>query len=117
MFKLGLSDRYYYPVTVRIPVDGKKPHEFTFDAEFRRLSQDEIQALLQEVQSGAIDDAALARRVWIGWRPGHVVDEGGAALEYSESARERLMSVFPTQSAIIEAWSDAIRGGREKNSR
>ena len=74
MFKISQSNTYLWPVTVEMPDDGGKFTKHTFDAEFRRLSVDELSAL------GDTDDTGgtACRRILAGWKG--VVDDNGEPL-------------------------------------
>ncbi|MEW6314129.1 MAG: phage tail assembly chaperone [Pseudomonadota bacterium] len=109
MFKVTQSPTYLHPVTVVFP-GSKAKH--VFDAEFRRLSQDEIASLFDRAKRGELDDKSLAREVMAGWKG--VSDDNGE-MYFSASSLETLLAIFPIPSAIVEAFFDSLKRGREKN--
>jgi hypothetical protein len=52
MFILSQSSSYKWPVSVDFPVDGGKYEKQTFDAEFKRMSQPQIEETHRAVRSG-----------------------------------------------------------------
>jgi len=46
MFILDQSDSYTWPVSIELPDNGRKK-AFTFDAEFKRLPQQEVEEIRQ----------------------------------------------------------------------
>lgn len=113
MFKTDQSASYTWPVAVDMPGDGGKRATHKFDAQFKRLSQSEIESLMRRVNSGETGDGALLAEVLLGWKG--VQDEDGAELPFSEGNREKLLNVYPVRPAVVAAFFDSIRTGREKN--
>lgn len=109
MFKIALTETYTAPVVVELP--GSKTRN-TFDAVFRRLSQPEIDALLERVKEGALSDAGFVREVVAGWRG--VADENGE-LEFTEANLDRLLEIFPVAGCIVEGFFASIAGAKQKN--
>ena len=111
MFKLALKPTYKVPVTVELP--GGERH--VFDAVFRRLEQDAVERLHTGVAEGAVSDRELIDQVLAGWDK--VQDEDGSVLEFSAGNLDRLLAVFPVQTAIVVAWVESLAGARAGNSR
>lgn len=109
MFKLKTEHTYSWPVTVQIPADGGKFTKATFDAAFKVIPQDRIDAILR----GGNVDAELLREVTEGWKG--IQDENGNDLPFSEAARDTLLSVPYVRSALVEAYLDSLSGARRKN--
>lgn len=110
MFKIATTPSYIAPVTVELP--GSKIKN-VFDAEFRRLSQDEIQRLNTRVSAGEVDDKAFCNEVMIGWAG--VTDEDGAEIEFSVANLEKLLAIYPVPASIVQAFFASLSGARAKN--
>ncbi len=113
MFRISQSETYLWPVKIEMSDGSGKRVKSAFDAEFRRLSQAQIDALIERSQTGEANDRSLACEVLAGWKG--VQDEAGDDLPFSETNRDKLLDVFPVRPAIIEAFFDSLKRGREKN--
>lgn len=114
MFKIGLSDRFTYPVNVEVVGDGGKRSTYTFDAVFKRLSRDEIIEVTTRARDGESDDLALVRDVLLGWKG--IQDDDGAELPFSEENRERVLSAWPVLPSVVAAFIEATSPkGKAKN--
>lgn len=109
MFKISASATYTTPVTVELPGSKQKS---IFDAEFRRLSQQEVENLMERAREGGMSDAAFVREVMVGWN--RVNDESGE-LEFSAVNLDKLLAVYPVAACIIKAYTDSLAGARLGN--
>ncbi len=114
MFKLKEDKRFWWPVKVDVPVDGRHATH-KFQAHFLLLDQDEI----DETLGGDYDDddsadRDLLRKVLVDWK--QVADEDGNAIEFSDEARDRLLRIPYVRVALVRAYFQAIAGRRKKNS-
>lgn len=112
-FVLSQSDSYSWPVAVEFPVDGGRFDRQTFDAQFKRLPQDRIRQIWDQIQSNELDDDGLCNEVLVGWAG--VQDGKGAEIPYSEKARKDLLRVPLVAAAIVTAWLDSLSKARRKN--
>jgi len=112
MFKVAQKETYWWPVTVELPVDGGKREKHTFDAEYKRLSQERLDELAAAARDGQVEDAKLASEILVGWK-GIVQDE--AELPFSEDARTRVFSVPGVRAAVIKCFFESVGGARAKN--
>ena len=112
-FRLQVPPTYETEVTVAYPVAGGKVETAKFFAEFKRLNQAELEALMAEVRDAKLGDRAVLDRVLVGWRG--VQDEAGAELPFNPATRDQLLALHPTQPAIARAFFNSIAGAREKN--
>lgn len=114
MFTLDLSSTFFWPCRFMVPrADGARHDEQTFDVEFRRLSQDEITAMLKRAGDDKLSDNELAREILCGWKG--VVDAQGAPVPYSEASRDRALAVPGLGSAVMRAFFAAHSGAAAKN--
>lgn len=109
MFKVSQSPVYTVPVMVELPGERTKKQ---FDAVFHRLSQGEIDRLMERAKDGEVTDNQFVREVLSGWNG--VEDEQGP-LEFNEANLATLLEVYPVAACIIKAYSDSLAGARLKN--
>jgi len=118
MFTLDESSTYWYPVSVEMIDAGGRTKKFSFDAEFERLPQDEINELFRKREEGEepLRDADLVTRVFKGWKPEHIKDAQGNPLEVNDTNREKLLNIFPVPRSIVRAYLKSIGvEGKVKN--
>lgn len=114
MFTLDLSDTFFWPVRFRVPrADGMGHDEQTFDAEFKRLTQEQINDMLKRAAEERLDDVRLAGEIVCGWKG--VVDREKAPIPYSEAAKARALSVPGLGSALMRAFFESHAKALEKN--
>jgi len=109
MFKLEQPDTITWPVKVKIPANGGRTRKASFDAEFRLLDQDEIDATLAD----AVDDIEFICRVTVGWSG--VQDEDGDDLPFSHADCLFMAKIPYVRRAMMQAFWDATLGAAEKN--
>jgi len=127
-FVLEHSDRYSWPVTVKVAQDGGRFRSFTFDVEFRRVSQarrEELgrQLLVQKgrIEAGLIEGEILTPRqiadeLVVGWSG--ILDkegEGASPVPFSEATKAQLLNIGDVADAILAAWNESIPGAKAKN--
>jgi hypothetical protein len=135
MFVLDQSDSYFWPVSIELPENGKKK-AFVFDAEFKRLPQDEVEDLRQrhsiqikrivaamdsysESEGLGISDAGdetrdLCDAVLCGWAK--VTDAAGEAVPFTEATKRRMYQVQGAPAAIFDAWIESLGQPSEKGA-
>jgi hypothetical protein len=113
MFKIAKSDRYYYPVTVEVVEDRGKRVKHTFDAQFVRLPQSEIDEMFSPQREQRITDSEVVDRVVVGWRG--VKDQDDVDIPFSMEALADLLDVYGVRSAIVRAWMESLEQARQKN--
>lgn len=120
-FVLDLSDTYTWPVTLYIPVAGRK-EKHTFDGEFRRLPQtriNEIVRLARRMEMRLAEDGEelvdqdAAREVLAGWSG--VVDKDGKEIPFSDKQLGRMLELPRVAAQIVLAWFDSIEVAKKKN--
>lgn len=107
------SPTYRWPVTVVFPVDGGKTDKETFDAEFKRLAQDQLRDIGERIDAGTITDLEVLDRVLAGWAG--ILDESGEEVVFSESSRQRILNVPLVAGATVAAWMESLNKGKRKN--
>ena len=114
MFKIAENVTYKWPVTVAIPQDGGKFVKATFSAEFKGLTQPEIDAIIQASRNGDTD-ADICVSCLVGWSG--VKDSDDQDLPYSDAAKERLLAIPYVRNGVVNAFFESISGGaaRRKN--
>ncbi len=76
MLQLATMPAYWWPVEYVQPADGGLAHVQAFEAQYRQLDQDEMDALQQRARAENLADTDLAREVVLGFR--QVADGQGA---------------------------------------
>tara|TARA_R110000868_G_scaffold245587_1_gene502111 strand:- start:426 stop:815 length:390 start_codon:yes stop_codon:yes gene_type:complete len=127
-FILDQSESYSWPVTVKVPQDGGRFRSFTFDAEFKRVSQERREQLGRQLmrQKHILDDGRMeddfltprqiADELLVGW--GGIMNTEGADAEpvpFSEKVKAQLLNIGDVADAILEAWNASIPGAKAKN--
>lgn len=107
------SPTYRWPVVVEFPIDGGKFDKESFDAEFKRLPQDRLREIGEQIENGAITDLELLDQVLVGWAG--IFDESGAEVPFSEVTRTQILNVALVASAIVAAWLESLAKGKRKN--
>lgn len=108
MFKLATKPSYIAPVEVTLPGAAKQ----TFDVEFRRLTQSELDEFLQRVRDNQLTDAEVCREIVLGWRG---VSDADGELAFSAGALDALLDIYPLARCIVEAFMTSLAGARAKN--
>ena len=140
MFILDQSDSYTWPVSIELPVNGAKK-QFSFDAEFRRLPEQEVTELRQRyfklvadlrrqlqtlegyaseedfTEAGTAADQGyedLCDELLCGWSK--VSDSAGEVVEFSEASKRQMYRVQGACVAIVKAWFDSLGQPSEKSA-
>ena len=127
-FILDQSESYSWPVTVKVPQDGGRFRSFTFDAEFKRVSQERREQLGRQLmrQKRTWDDGnmeedfltprQIADELLVGWS-GIMDTEGADAQQvpFSDTIKAQLLNIGDVADAILEAWNASIPGAKAKN--
>ncbi|MGE0408977.1 MAG: hypothetical protein AB7P23_06915, partial [Amphiplicatus sp.] len=82
----------------------------TFDAEFRVLAQEEVEACFAD-KANKVDD--VIKRVLVGWR-GVVADKEPVA--FSEGNLADLLRVVGMRAFILKAWIESVTGGAKRKN-
>src|SRR4051812_1451660 len=101
-FKLSKDTSYKWPVTVKIPRDGGKFVNATFNAEFAYLKQDEIDEVVENSRNNR-DNADVCKRALVGWGA-DVTDENDQPLQYSEENKTKLLNEPHVSRAVLAAF-------------
>lgn len=112
MFKLKQSASFFWPVDVNVMADGGQHQKQTFDAEFLRLGQKQLDELSAKVKVGEMNDADFVRQVLVGWRG--VVDDG-VEVPFSAGALDQLLDLPGLAASIVIAFGKAHAGIVRKN--
>lgn len=113
MFVLSQSNSYKWPVSVEFPIDGGKHEKQTFDAEFKRLSQTQIENVRKQIEESTTTDRDLAKSVLIGWSG--ITDGNGGEVPFSDSASDQLLDIPLVAAAIVMAFIGSLSGAKRKN--
>lgn len=111
MFVITQKNTFTWPVEFQIPGDGK-PIKGQITAEFKRVPQSRMDAILQPETAPSDDE--LAREVLTGWKD--VKDEAGEELEFNAVNLNQLLEVAGMRRAICIAYLEAMMGGAKRKN-
>ena len=128
-FILDQSESYSWPVTVKVPQDGGRFRSFTFEAEFKRVSQERREQLGRQLMrqkrtwdDGNMDEDFLTPRqiadeLLVGWS-GIMDTESPDAqpVPFGDKVKAQLLNIGDVADAILDAWNASIPGAKAKNS-
>lgn len=112
MFKLDQSGLYAWPVTVQVPTDGGTWTAETFDAQFKRLPDSQLQKMRAAVMAGELTDKAFALTVVGGWAG---VTDNGQEVPFTMATLERLLEIPGVATAVVLAFVESQAGAPRKN--
>ena len=114
MFKISQNESYFWPVEVHMATDGGKFIKQTFDAEFRRISEDRKKEISAEIiaENPTLTARALCNEVLVGWKG---VEDEGSELPFSAVNLETMLNISGVESAVTSAFFDSLTGGKRKN--
>lgn len=113
MFRISASPAYWAKVEVPIKLEDGKEQIMKFDAQFKRVTQEELEELIERGRKGQLPDSQLLDQVWLNWRG--VGDEAGEELTFNATNRARLTALVPTQSCVVKAFFNSIGSARLGN--
>jgi hypothetical protein len=112
MFKIALSPTFWQ--TVKFDVQGEEGGRVTgaFDLQFKRLTMEEVKALMDRIAEDKADDETFLREVVVGWRG--VAGPDGDELTFSGDAFHQLCNMGMT-TPILAAFYQALPKAKAKN--
>ncbi len=110
MFKLQEMDAIKWPVPISIPRDGGNVVKATMTAQFELIDEDEYNQLIKDG-----GDKALLERVLVGWGKDYCNSDGGP-IEFSEEARETLITIPSCKVALVSAYIECAYGSKSSKS-
>lgn len=114
MIKISQKPTYTAPVNVDLPSDKGQVNKIVFTAQFRRVSQDEVEKIHERIAEGTINDAKLVSEVLVGWGT-DVQDDDGNPLEFNDENRAALLNIYPVKPSIVKAFFASLSGAKAKN--
>ena len=118
-FKLDLSETYVYPIELEIVGDKGKYKKFSFNAEFKRLSQSEVEQLgkditAQDGEPAKLTDEDLVDIVLVDWSD--IYDEHDLPIEFSNPKHKAaVLDVYGVKQALVKGFFESIAGAKRKN--
>lgn len=112
-FILSQSPTYVWPVEIRLPADGGQFTKHTFDAEFARLPQSEIEGMLDSIVSGDANDREVCKKIVKGWKG--ITDAEGAEIPFSATKLDEVLEIPTVAMSMIKSWMESITGAKAKN--
>lgn len=117
-FKLAVTPTFRQKVTVELPNDNNGKDLSTFTAVYKRLTEDEFQDFIRDIQRGEDDPdkptrRELAERVLDGWSD--VIDNDKQQVEYNAANREAMLSIPQAVQSIVTTFVESHSQGKRKN--
>lgn len=112
-FILSQSATYTWPVEIKLPADGGQFTKHTFDAEFARLSQSEVEKTVAAITDGTFSDRDTCKMLLKGWRG--ITDTDKSDIPFSPSTLEQVVEIPTVAMSIIKSWMESLSGARVKN--
>lgn len=100
MLKVGHSESFWYPITVKILDENGNEVPYEFKARFRRLPREELLTKIQNMK-----DLELMRENLIGWSG--VVDEAENPLPFTEENKELVFSLWPVLPTMARTFVES----------
>lgn len=114
MFILDLSPTYEWPVSFLMANEqGGTKSTRGFDAVFKRLSTEQIEATFKEAAVKAHGDAWVAKQLLAGWKG--VCGPDQAELPFTDSNLARVLAVPGVAPAVCDAFWASVKPAAEKN--
>jgi hypothetical protein len=113
MFKIATNPTYTTVVKVDMLADKGKTVQNVFSAIFKRLSQSELDNVMERLGSKELSDSGLIEEIMVGWDG--VTDESGEPLEFNDTNLAALLDVFPVRPTLVKTFFTSIAGAKAKN--
>ncbi len=110
MFKIAVTPTYAWPVRFTLPGSSTT---VSYEAQFARLTQDEIDELGDRAAKGDVTDRQILDRVLVGWSK--IVDESGEPIAFGSSAADVVFNTYPFTPATVKAFFDSLKDAKAKN--
>lgn len=112
-FAISQSTTYTWPVEIKLPADGGQYTKHTFDAEFARTPQSEIEKIISGLTQSDLTDADVCTKILKGWKG--ITGDDGADLPFSPTTLAQVLDIPTVAMSIIKAWMESLTGARSKN--
>tara|TARA_Y100001963_G_scaffold151717_1_gene235110 strand:- start:2682 stop:3026 length:345 start_codon:yes stop_codon:yes gene_type:complete len=112
-FVLKQSGNYSWPVKVDLPEEGKL-RRHTFEIVFKNISQSRFQEMINQSQSGELNDVDVCREVVEGWSG--ILDEKGEEMPFVQKKFDELLEVLGIPTAIATAFIESRIGGAKRKN-
>lgn len=128
-FVLDQASSYSWPVEFDLPGDGGRRVRQSFDAEFRKIDQSEVEELIAGVRRREAlqedgrevpdeleqyDPISVARDLMVGWSGIRGAD--GDEVPFTDATVMRVLRTPTVAAMIVRAWAESIAGSKRKNS-
>ena len=112
MFKIDQSETFTWPVEVMIAADGGKFEKSSFDAVFKRCSQDRLEEVARLVAADKMTDRDVCLEMLVGWSG---VTDSGTDVPFTKGTLERVLSIPGVARSISRTFVNAHTGNAVKN--
>lgn len=113
MFKLDLTPSYWWQVKFQVASENGTHQAVEFTAQYRRLTQPEIEALINRAAGEKKSDSDIARDILVGWEG--VADGDGKAVPFNRASLDRALAVPGFGSGVVKAFFESLSQAASKN--
>jgi hypothetical protein len=128
-FILDQANSYSWPVEFDLPGNGGRRVRQSFDAEFRKIDQADVEEIIagvrrreslqengQEVpeELEGFDPVTIARDLMVGWSG--IKGADGEDVPFTDATVMRVLRTPTVAVMIVRAWVDSLAGKKSKNS-
>lgn len=113
MFAIAVSDTFLVPVRVEVLDEKGLKKVHVFKAEFKRLDQDQLDAMNERLAQNAMTDQQVIDEVMVGWAD--VTDMNKQPLPFTPDNLAALLRVNPTRFCIVKTYFETVNAGARKN--
>lgn len=110
MFKIAVTPTYAWPVRFTLPGSSTP---VSYEAQFARLSQEELDEMEDKIAAGEIKDQQILDRVLVGWSK--IVDEDGEPIAFGSPGAEVVFNTYPFRPATVRAFLASLKDAKAKN--
>ena len=107
MFKLQQKPLVWWPVTIKVPVDGGQISEHEIQVQFELLDQDKYDELALK------GDSHVVKQITKNWKD--IADEHGETLPFNEDNLALLTNKIFVRTGILFGYMSAVSGAPIKN--
>jgi len=128
-FILDSASTYSWPVEFDVPANAGRRVRQSFDAEFRRIDQDEVEQIVAGVRRRealqedgqelpdeleCFDPVSVAGDLLVGWSG--IKDANGDEVPFTDATVTRVLKTPTVAAMVVRAWAESIAGSKRKNS-
>lgn len=111
LFKRAQTETFWSPVEIEYTAENGAKGVAKFDLQFKRLSNEEWQALRDRIRDEQLDDNAVVREMVVGWK---VKDDDGNAAEFNEENLAQVLNLGFGSAIVVNLFRNFPKA-KQKN--